>query len=213
MEKLILIGNGGHAKSVIDSILSRGDFDVAGIIDKKNGSQNTYKNIPIIGSDDDLESIFRSGIKYAFIAIGSIKSTDLRRRIDNNLRHIGFEIPYIVDEKANVSSSATIDSGVYIGKNVCVNSDVSIGRCSILNTGSIIEHDVTIGDFTHVAPGSVIGGGVVIGSDSLIGLGSKIKHGVKIGDKNIIGMGSVVLDNTPNDVVAFGSPCKVVKRT
>jgi len=53
---------------------------------------------------------------------------------------------------------------------------------------------------------------IEIGSDVWIGGGSIICPGVKIGDRSIIGAGSVVTKDIPEDVVAAGNPCKVIRK-
>ena len=50
-EKIILIGGGGHCKSVIDVIEQEGKFQIAGIIDKQ-GNISKVLGYPIIGNDD-----------------------------------------------------------------------------------------------------------------------------------------------------------------
>lgn len=52
---------------------------------------------------------------------------------------------------------------------------------------------------------------VVIGDNVWIGGGSVILPGVKIGNNVVIGAGSVVTKDIPDNVVAFGNPCKVIK--
>ncbi|APD07700.1 maltose O-acetyltransferase [Flavobacteriaceae bacterium UJ101] len=52
---------------------------------------------------------------------------------------------------------------------------------------------------------------VTIGNRVWIGGGSIILPGVKIGNNTTIGAGSVVTKNIPDNVLAFGNPCKVVQ--
>ena len=44
-----------------------------------------------------------------------------------------------------------------------INSDTTIGKNCIINTGAIIDHDCLIKDHTHICPGVVIAGNVKIG--------------------------------------------------
>ena len=53
---------------------------------------------------------------------------------------------------------------------------------------------------------------VTIGNNVWIGGGTIIMPGVVIGDNVTIGAGSVVTKNIPSDVLAFGNPCKVIKK-
>lgn len=52
---------------------------------------------------------------------------------------------------------------------------------------------------------------VTIGSNVWIGGGSIILPGVKIGDNTTIGAGSVVTKDIPQNVLALGNPCKIIK--
>ena len=54
---------------------------------------------------------------------------------------------------------------------------------------------------------------VTIGSDVWVGGGAIICPGVKIGDRCVIGAGSVVTRDIPDDVVAVGNPCRVIRCT
>lgn len=59
-------------------------------------------------------------------------------------------------------------------------------------------------DAVHSAP-------ITIGNNVFIGTGCIILKGVTIGDNSVIGAGSVVTKSIPNDVIAAGNPCTVVK--
>lgn len=52
---------------------------------------------------------------------------------------------------------------------------------------------------------------VVIGNNVWIGGGVIILPGVTIGDNTVIGAGSVVTKDIPGNVIAYGSPCRVVR--
>lgn len=53
---------------------------------------------------------------------------------------------------------------------------------------------------------------ITIGDNVWIGAGSTILAGVEIGNNTVIGAGSVVTKSIPNDVVAVGVPCKVLRK-
>lgn len=50
-----------------------------------------------------------------------------------------------------------------------------------------------------------------MGDNVWIGGNVSVMPGVKIGDNTVIGAGSVVTKNIPDNVVAAGNPCKVLK--
>lgn len=211
-KKILLIGGGGHCKSVLDSLLELNKYLEVGIIDKKDNIGSSVLGVPVVGCDDDLPVLFKDGYKYAFVTVGSIGNPSLRIKLYNVLSEIGYEIPSIIDFSAKVSKNAKIEQGVFVGKQSLVNAGSFIQKGAIINSGTIIEHDCQIGAFAHIAPGAVLGGGVTIGDNSHIGSNVTIKQQVNIGSNSIIGMGSVVLQNIEDSIMAYGNPCREVKK-
>lgn len=210
MEKIILVGGGGHCKSVIDSIIQSGQYKIEGIIDLPENIGSYVLDIPVIESDCNLKKLFDNGIKNAFMTIGSIRSISKRVKLYNYLKKIGFVLPSIVDETAIVSKRCKINECTYVGKGAVINCDVFIGNCSIINTGSIIEHECKIGNFVHIAPGSVLSGSVRIGDGTHIGTNSTVIQDIIIGDNSFVGAGSVVVKNIKGYTKSYGNPCKTV---
>lgn len=211
MKKIILIGGGGHCKVVIEAILLAKVYKIAGILDLKEKMGEKVLNVPIIGSDKDLEGYYKNGIKNCFITVGSVGKPDLRVKLFHLADNIGFDIPNILHPNSMISRSAKLGRGNYISAGVIINSGVVIGDNCIINTGTIIEHDCCIGDFVHVAPGVTMSGGVTVGRYSHIGTGSSIAQYLKIGSNTIIGSGSVVVKDVKDNIVAYGKHCRVVR--
>ena len=211
-KKILLIGGGGHCKSVLDSLLELNEFREIGIVDKKENVGKSVMGVPVVGCDDDLPTLFRDGYGHAFVTVGSIGNPTLRIKLFNLLTEIGYEIPAIIDGSAKVSKHAKIEQGVFIGKQSTINAGTLIQKGAIINSGSIVEHDCEIGTFTHIAPGAVLGGEVVIGENSHVGSNATVKQQIHIGSNSIIGMGSVVLQNIDSNTMAYGNPCREVKK-
>jgi sugar O-acyltransferase (sialic acid O-acetyltransferase NeuD family) len=211
-DKLLLIGGGGHCKSVLDCLLKTNQYAEIGIIDKNENIGKIILGIPIIGCDDNLIELYESGYNCAFITLGSIGKASFRIKLFSLIEKIGFIIPNIIDSSAIISEHVNMKNGIFIGKNAVVNADAFIGKGSIINTSTIIEHDCVIGEFAHISPGAVLCGEVQIGANSHIGANSVIKQCVIIGENTTIGMGSVVLHDIAGSMLAYGNPCKEVKQ-
>jgi sugar O-acyltransferase (sialic acid O-acetyltransferase NeuD family) len=211
-KKLLLLGGGGHCKSVLDSLLPSGQYVEIGIVDKKENVGKSILDVPIIGCDDDLPELYQQGFTCAFVTVGSIGNPSLRIKLFAEIERIGFEIPTIIDSSAVVSQHVSIERGVFIGKNAVINAGTSVGKGAIINTSATIEHDCSIGDFVHIAPGAVLCGELHIGNNTHIGANSVVKQQLKIGSDSLIGMGSVVLHSIGDNLIAYGNPCKVAKK-
>jgi sugar O-acyltransferase (sialic acid O-acetyltransferase NeuD family) len=206
-EKIILVGGGGHCKSILDSLIQLNRYTEIGIVDKNEKIGSKVMGIPVVGSDEDLQRLYENGYKTAFVAIGE---STLRIKLFEKLQNIGFTIPNIIDPTSTISTYTSLGKGIYFGKDSVVNVGSVINDGVIINTKALVEHDAYIGEFAHIAPGSILCGEVTVGMRTHIGAGSVIKQQVKIGADTLIGMGSVVLKDIDDNRVAYGNPCKEV---
>jgi len=209
-KKIVLIGGGGHCKVVISILKKLDNFEIAGIVDNYK-LESFINGIRIIGSDDDLKDIYKSGIHNALITIGSIKDNTKRYRLFNMAKEIGYKFPVITSPEAIVDESVRVDEGTVIMPGSIINIDSSIGKNCIINTGSIIEHDCKIGNHCHIAPGVHVSGEANIGELSFLGIGATIIQGIKIGKNVTIGAGAVIINDIPDNVIAVGNPAKIIK--
>lgn len=209
-KRILLLGGGGHCKSVLDSLLSLDQYDDIGIVDNKE--TKSVLGVPIVGLDNDLALLYKDGWTDAFISVGSIGSTYVRRKLFYLAKQLGFNIPSIVDASSIVANNVQLGEGVFIGKRAVVNSGSVVDDCAIINTGAIIEHDCRISEFVHISPNATLCGNVSVGIDSHVGAGSVVRQGLTIGSNTIIGIGSVLVKDVPDCVTAYGNPCRVVNQ-
>lgn len=125
------------------------------------------------------------------------------------------------DETTSINAPFHCDYGINIkvGKNFFANY-----HCVMLDNGGI-----TIGDDVMFAPNVSLytvghpldvelrnegweqAKSITIGNNVWIGGSVVILPGVTIGDNVVVGAGSVVSTDLPNNVLAFGNPCRVVR--
>ena len=208
-KKILILGCGGHARVITDSIIETGVYELVGYVDNKEAGQ-VYREYSVIGTDSNLGELYDQGITCAAMGIGFIGKSVLREKLYEKLKSIGFEIPAIIDSTAIVAADVLVGEGSYIGKRTVVNSNAVIGDMCIINTGSIVEHDSKIHEFSHIAIGASIGGGVTVERASLIGAGAVILPGVNVGENVIIGAGAVVNKDVENGVTVVGVPGRKV---
>lgn len=202
MDKIILIGYGGHAESMADSIRQLETYEIVGYTDKEP-LDKTY-DYPYLGDDSVLQSLFDKGIRYAAICIGYLGESYIRDDLYRMVKKIGYQLPAIIDKTAILANNRAIGEGSFIGKGVVVNARSSIGKMCIINTRAIIEHENQIGDFSHVSVNAVLCGNVSVADHVFIGANSTVIQGKKIQANSQIGAGSVVLDDVPENTKVYG---------
>ncbi|WP_245987713.1 acetyltransferase [Cohnella lupini] len=145
------------------------------------------------------------------VAIGGDKGKD-RVKIFEYLIDFGLSPITVIHSSAYVSSSAVIGDGAQILFNATVGVDCNIGRCTIINSGSIVEHDCNVGNGVHIAPGVRMAGCVEIKDYATIYTGATIIPRVKVGKYSIVGAGAVVTKDVPDNVVVVGSPARIIRK-
>lgn len=194
---ITLYGAGGHCKVVIDVLVSQGKR-VSLVVDD-NPKSSSFLSIPC--------TLPKQSYDKAIVTIGDCQT---RKKIVERISVKLYE--KAIHSSSFISSRSTVGEGTVVMHGAVVQSCTSIGKHCILNTHSSVEHDVIIHDFVHIASGVVICGAVEIGTCTLIGAGSVVKQGIRIGNNCLIGAGSVVVDDIPDNVVAFGIPCKIIRK-
>lgn len=206
MEKLILIGAGGYAKSVLDS-LDYYNYKLQGFIDEFS-KEKTHLGYPVLAKS--IEEIEEKESYVYFITIGN----NIHRKrwhdilVKNKLRFIN-----VVDKSAIISSDATIGNGCFVGKMAIINNRAVVGDDCIVNTRALVEHGCTVGNHVNLSTGSIINGDVVVEDGSFIGSGSTVIGQLKIGKNVTVGAGAVVTQNVRDNVVVVGVPAKEIRRS
>ena len=212
MGSIVMIGGGGHCKSVIDAALRSKKFEKIFITDVNLNPGDKLLGCEVVGGDDKLPGLLADGVKNAFITVGFVKPSGLRSKLFFMAKDMGFSFPNIIDPSAVVSEYATLGSGTFIGKNAVINAGAKVGDNCIINTGAIVDHDSVVGDFAHVAVGTMVCGEARIGANTLVGAGATVLQCVKVGNDAIIGAGSVVLKDVGASCTAVGAPARILRK-
>ena len=197
MNQIYLYGAGGHAKVILD-ILKSNDITVSEIFDD-NPAIESLMGIPVS----------HIGIHPPIII--SIGDNLIRKHIAEKINKDVFS-SFCYDKSAIISDNAFIEKGTVVMQGVTIQSSVKIGKHCIINTGASVDHDCLIQDYVHIAPGCTLCGNVKVDEGSFIGAGTVVIPNVRIGKWSVIGAGSVVTKNIPDKVIAYGSPCEIVKQ-
>lgn len=183
MKPLILIGGGGHCKSVIEAAESVGR-EIRGILDLPEYLGSECLGYKVIGNDDDIPK-FVDDCEF-IVTLGFIKNPFPRIRLHRLVEENGGKFATVIASTAHVSCHATVGEGSVILHHATVNAGAIIGKGAIINTAANVEHDVRIGDYTHISTGAMVNGDCKIGESCFIGSGTVINNGIEITDNIII---------------------------
>ena len=150
------------------------------------------------------------------------EKTEVLKKLFNSVgENVSVGLPFICDYGCNIS----------LGSNVSINMNCTFVDCNKITIGSnvLIASNVQIYTATHpveladrLTPNWNAESGeyfcrtyalpVTIGDGCWIGGGVIILPGVTIGKGTVIGAGSVVTKDIPDNCVAVGNPCRVIRQ-
>lgn len=204
---IYILGAGGHGRVLLD-LLKRQGARIAALVDPKVSEfpKAEVMGVPVL---PDLPNVYAKEV-YLVNGLGSISAAGLSRRSTMAQSYLdqGFSFLSVVDPTASLASQVQLGDGAQILMGACVQTGVNIGKGSIVNTRSSIDHDVVMGEYCHIAPGVTISGSVRIGDQVHIGTGATVIQGVNIGSGAEIAAGSVVIADVPAKARVKGVPAK-----
>ena len=202
-KNLILIGGGGHCKSVIEVAESIG-YTILGILDRPEEVGKKVLAYEVIGVDDDIPLYVD---KAAFvITVGFIKNPALRIKLYNKVLEAGGKLATLIASTAHVSKYAVLGAGTVVMHQAFVNAGAVIGDNAIINTFANIEHDAHIGNQCHISTGAMVNGDCVVGENCFIGSQSVLANAISICSDVVVGAGSLVRKNIVQAGIYSGNP-------
>jgi sugar O-acyltransferase (sialic acid O-acetyltransferase NeuD family) len=203
-KKLVVLGDGGHARAVVDVALSTGEFEIEAVVGINESNKALWGKIGVTWvSEEGLERLANPET-FAIVGLGQIKDPEPRAEAFLRLTSLGFELATVVAPSSYVSKSADIGKGSIVMHGAVVNAHARIGENTIINSLALVEHDAVVGSHSHVSTRAVINGECRIGDNTFVGSGAIVKNSVLIGARCVVPMGALVFADLPDGQQASG---------
>lgn len=204
--RVVVVGAGGHAKVVMDALMSSDPALAACFAD----DCTERVGLELLGRRVEAapRQLVRAGVKF-HVAIGN---NQVRQTLQWELQQQGGGALSVIHPRACVSRHAALGDGVFVAAGGVAAPSSRVGDGVIINHGAVVDHDCVVGAFTHVAPHATLGGGVSLGRFVTIGAGATVLPGVHVGDGAIIGAGAVVVRSVPSGAVFYGVPARQARK-
>jgi UDP-perosamine 4-acetyltransferase len=205
MKSIIVIGGGGHARVVIDSLRASGAH-VIGFVDR-DASKTAVLGAARMG---DEASVLSHPEKDVWLAngIGSVGAPGPRLEWYRWFKERGFFFTQVIHPSALIADDAILGEGAQVMAGAVIQTGVCVEENSIVNTHASIDHECLIGAHVHVAPGVTLSGLVRVGDRAHLGTGAIVVQGMEIGADSIVGAGSVVVRPVAKGSVVWGVPAR-----
>ena len=201
MNKLVIIGAGGHGKVIADNALKNGYTDICFVDDRSTGE---CMGFPIVGTSGDIPKL-DDGKTDFIIGIGN---NAVRKTIAEKYR---VHWVSLIHPSAQIGANVSVNKGTAVMAGAIINACAKIGKHCIINTRAVIEHDNIIENYVHISPNVALGGTVHIGELTHIGISATVINNVDVYEKCVMGGGAVVVKNITESGTYVGVPVRKIK--
>ena len=201
MNRLIIIGAGGHGRVIADMAMKLGYTDISFLDDNADGF---WMGCSVAGKSCEILS-FDDGRTDFVIGIGN---NAVRKRIAEQ-----YQVNWVtlVHPMAQTAIDVKLGAGTVVMAGAIINASAKVGAHCIINTGAIVEHDNVLGDYVHISPRAALAGTVRIGEATHIGIGAVVRNNLHIIGGCVIGAGAVVVKNIDSSGTYIGVPARKMK--
>ena len=217
-QRLILLGfEEGSVSYLIENALEIGVFNSFDIVI----NTDSIPENPVIAKDERKVSITKvkdysfskpSKLQVHFGVLHSHIKYILYRYFFHHFNITKEQYCSFIQPMAYFPDTSTHGKAFYIGQLSAVSSFSNFGFGVTIKKNCSIGHHCVFGDYVTVNPGAVVAGYCNIGEGTEIGTGATVSNNITIGKHCLIGVGSVVTRDIPDGVIAYGNPCKVIRK-
>lgn len=208
---VVIVGGSGHGSVIADAIQKAGQLCLVGFLDATLPLGKRICGCDVIGRVDDLPAIAaQRNVTGVVVGIGD---NWMRAAAVAALRKLVPEIsfPNVIHPSVQLAGHVQIGEGNVLLAGSVVSCGAAIGSFCILNTNCSLDHDSRLDDYASLGPRACTGGNVEIGQYTAIGMGAAVIHQIRIGCHSVVGAGATVLHDLPCQVVAYGTPARVIR--
>jgi UDP-N-acetylbacillosamine N-acetyltransferase len=202
--RLLILGFGGHARSVADVALDLGVTELA-FVEANARPGEEFAGFPVHQTRPE-------SLPNGWSTLPAAGNNTQRREQMEGATSRGFAVTSLISKRAYVGTNAMVLPGGFVAHHAHVGPLVTIGRGAIINTAAVVDHESRIGDFSHISVNATVAGRCCVGSFVFLGAGATVINGITIADHVVIGAGAAVTDDITEPGTYVGSPARRIQR-
>ena len=179
-QRWLILGAGGHGRSVADAIAAQGDR-VVGFLDDGQPIGTLVNGIPVLGALSlawELNQLFAASDQalpgHVVVAIGN---PALRQTWQQVLKQVDAPLGVVLHPRACVSATAQIGPGSVVLAGAVVNANASLHAGVLVNSGAVVDHDATCAAYSQLGVNAAMAGGSSLGPLACLGPGEVLRCG------------------------------------
>ncbi|MBR0850298.1 NeuD/PglB/VioB family sugar acetyltransferase [Bradyrhizobium diazoefficiens] len=202
---LIILGFGGHARSVAEVALATGYEDLIFVEPTASPGENLWGH--------PAQSTFDGPIPPGWQTFPGSGDNRTRRAQVQTIQDHAWPLATLIAPSATICRDASIASGCFVAHHAHIGPLSTVGTGCIINTGALVDHESSIGEFTHVSVNSTVAGRCRLGRFVFLGAGATVIDKMSIADSITIGAGAVVTEPLMHAGTYVGIPARPIQST
>ncbi|CAN7327473.1 acetyltransferase [Variovorax paradoxus] len=193
MKRLLIIGGGGHGRSVAEAVLlsKQGEgqrFELTAFLDDAAQPHQHVWDWPVWGTTALLPEC-KERVDAVVVAVGN---NALREALHQRVHAAGLALASVIHPAAVVSPRASIGAGSVIMAGAIVGTEARLGEGVIVNCGAVVDHDCVIEDFAHLGGNACMAGGANLGRGAWMQGGASLGYGVGLPARSVLRAGEAM---------------------
>ena len=188
MQRLLIVGAGGHGQSIADAVEGASQYQCVGFVDDAAAESSYVCDLPVWGATVDLAR-YRAQADVVIVAVGN---NQLREALHRRVLAAGFLLATVVHARAVVSPRAVVGAGCAIMAGAIVGAHAELGEGVILNSGAVVYHHCRVLDFAHLGVNAAMAGGSGLGRSAWMQAGAVLGYGVQVASNTVLAPGTAL---------------------
>lgn len=168
----LILGAGGHGRSVADAIRAQGDA-VLGFLDDNRSADELVAGDAVLGP----LRLAWDGAPAPDRFVVAIGTPVLRQRCQQVPESAGAPVGVVIHPHACVSPSVQLAPGCVVLAGAVINADAQLERGVLVNSGAVVDHDAICGVYSQLGVNAAMAGGSRLGPLASLAAGEVLGSG------------------------------------